>query len=116
MLVALGVPPDEVFAAVTGEVVRLLPVDFARMGRYEADGTVTTVAASSKTDDHLPASPRLAPGGKHLGRLGAATGRSARVDSGADAAGPGGASPRQAGVRSAVATPIVVEGRLWGVM
>jgi signal transduction histidine kinase len=116
MLVALGVPPDEVFAAVTVEVVRLLPVDFARMGRYEADGTVTTVAASSKTDDHLPASPRLAPGWKHLGRLVAQTGRSARVDSGADASGPGGVSPRQAGARSAVATPIIVEGRLWGVM
>jgi signal transduction histidine kinase len=116
MLVALGVPPDEVFAAVTVEVVRLLPVDFARMGRYEADGTVTTVAASSKTDDHLPASPRLAPGWKHLGRLVAQTCRSARVDSGADASGPDGVSAQQAGVRSAVATPIIVEGRLWGVM
>jgi signal transduction histidine kinase len=116
MLVALGVPPDEVFSAVTVEVVRLLPVDFARMGRYEADGTVTAVAASSKTDDRVPAGPRLAPGWKNLGRLVAQSGRSARVDSGADASGPRGVSARPTGVRSAVATPIIVEGRLWGVM
>jgi len=116
VLVALGVPPDEVFTAVTAEVVRLLPVDFARMGRYESDGAVTTVAASSKTDDHLPAGRRLAPGWKNLGLIVATTGRSARVDSVADASGPGGVTARQMGVRSAVATPILVEGRLWGVM
>jgi signal transduction histidine kinase len=116
MLVALGVPPDEVFAAVTVEVVRLLPVDFARMGRYESDGAVTTVAASSKTDNHLPSGRRLAPGWKNLGRIVATTGRSARVDSVADASGPGGVTARQMGISSAVATPILVEGRLWGVM
>ncbi len=42
-LVARGVPPDEVFPEVTVGVVRLLPVDLARMGRYEPDGTVATV-------------------------------------------------------------------------
>jgi signal transduction histidine kinase len=116
MLVARGVPPDEVFAAVTVEVVRLLPVDFARMGRYESDGTVTTVAVSGRTDDHFPVGRRLAPGWKNLGRVVAQTGRSARVDSVADASGPGGVAARQTGVRSAVATPVIVEGRLWGVM
>jgi signal transduction histidine kinase len=115
-LVARDVPPDEVFAAVTGEVVRLLPVDFARMGRYESDGTVTTVAASGRTDDHFPVGRRLAPGWKNLGRIVAQTGRSARVDSVADASGPIGITARQMGVHSAVATPIIVEGGLWGVM
>src|ERR1700722_7123003 len=116
MLVALGGPPDEVFAAVTVEVVRLLLVDFARMGRYESDGTVTTVAASGRTDDRFPVGRRLAPGWKNLGRLVAQTGRSARVDSVADASGLGGVTARGAGVRSAVATPISVEGHLWGLM
>ena len=32
-LVARGGPPDEVFAGVTEEVVRVLPIEFARMGR-----------------------------------------------------------------------------------
>jgi signal transduction histidine kinase len=115
-LVARDVPPDEVFAAVTVEVVRLLPVDFARMGRYESDGTVTTAAASGRTDDHFPVGRRLAPGWKNLGRIVAQTGRSARVDSVADASGPAGITARQLGVHSAVATPVIVEGRLWGVM
>jgi signal transduction histidine kinase len=115
-LVARGVPPDEVFAAVTVEVVRLLPVDFARMGRYESDGTVTTVAASGRTDGHFPVGPRLAPGWKNLGRVVAQTSRSARLDSVADASVLGGVTAQQTGVRSAVGTPIIVEGRLWGVM
>jgi signal transduction histidine kinase len=115
-LVARDVPPDEVFAAVTVEVVRLLPVDFARMGRYESDGTVTTVAASGRADDRFPVGRRLAPGWKNLGRIVAQTGRSARVDSVSDASGPVGMTARQMGVHSAVATPIIVEGGLWGVM
>jgi hypothetical protein len=44
-LVAAGVAPERVFAAVTDEVGRLLPVDVAIMGRYETSGTVTCVAA-----------------------------------------------------------------------
>jgi signal transduction histidine kinase len=46
------------------------------------------------------------------------TGRPVRVDSYADSAsGPlGVTSSREMGMRSAVATPIIVEGRLWGVM
>jgi GAF domain-containing protein len=71
-LVARDVPPDEVFAAVTVEVVRLLPVDFARMGRYESDGTVTTVAASGRTDDHFP----MRPGGGSNGSCTTAPGSS----------------------------------------
>jgi signal transduction histidine kinase len=44
------------------------------------------------------------------------TARSARIDSLADASGPLGVAAREAGVRSAVGTPIIVEGGLWGVV
>jgi hypothetical protein len=44
-LVARGVPQQEVFAAVTLAVGQQLAVDFAIMGRYEANATVTWVAA-----------------------------------------------------------------------
>jgi signal transduction histidine kinase len=115
-LVARGGPPDEVFAAVTVEVVRLLPVDFARLGRYESDGMVTTVAASGRPDDHFPVGRRLAPGWKNLGRMVAQTGRSVSVDSAAGGSGPAGVAARGTGVRSVVATPVIVEGRLWGLM
>ena len=44
-LVARGVSPGEVFAAVTEEIGELLPVEFAIMGRYEPDEAVVTAAA-----------------------------------------------------------------------
>ena len=44
------------------------------------------------------------------------TGRPARIDSHADASGALGAASRDAGIGSAVGTPILVEGRLWGTM
>ncbi len=44
------------------------------------------------------------------------SGRPARLDSFADASGPVGAEGRDIGFRSAVRTPVFVEGRLWGVV
>ena len=115
-LVARGVPPDELFAAAAEEVGQLLPFAFTRMGRYEPDGTVTFVAAWSRTGERFPGGARLVLGGKNLITTVAQTGRPARSDSYADASGPIGAAARKSDVRSAVGTPIIVEGRLWGVM
>ena len=45
------------------------------------------------------------------------TGRPARIDRYADSSsGPLGAALRETGIRSAVGTPVIVEGRLWGVI
>lgn len=46
-LVARGAPPEEVFAAVVEEVGRLVPVEFAGIGRFEPDGKTFTVIATS---------------------------------------------------------------------
>ena len=54
--------------------------------------------------------------GNNLGTLVLGTGRPARMDRYADASGPVGAAAQAAGLRSAVATPIIVEGRLWGLI
>jgi signal transduction histidine kinase len=115
-LVARGAAPEEVFAAVTEEIGELLPVDLADMGRYESDGTVTYVGAWGRAVDHFPVGTRLLLGGKNLSTIVAQTGHSARIDNYADASGPIGVASRETGVRSAVGTPIIVEGRLWGVM
>jgi len=40
-LVAQGAAPEQVFAAVTEEMARLLPVDLGSMARYDPDGTLT---------------------------------------------------------------------------
>ena len=44
-LVARGVAPTQVFAAVAQEVGQLLDVDSAHVGRYEPDSSTTTVKA-----------------------------------------------------------------------
>jgi signal transduction histidine kinase len=115
-LVARGVPPDELFAAAAREAGLLLPVDFTRMARYEPDGTVTFLAAWDREGDDPSDGARLVLGGDNLITTVAQFGRPARMDSYADGSGPIGAVARESGVRSAVGTPIVVEGRLWGVM
>jgi signal transduction histidine kinase len=115
-LVARGARPEDVFAAVVQEVGRLLPVDFADMSRFEPDGAVTFVAAWGTTAAAFPIGSRWIPGGNNLCSLVARTGRPARIESYADASGPIDVAVRGTGVRSAVGTPIIVDGRLWGVM
>ena len=115
-LVARGVPPEELFAAVTEEVGRLLPVDFAHMGRYEPDATITVLAASGSTRRPLPRGPPVALGGKNLTTIVFDTGRPARIDGYADAFGPLGVTGRELGIRSSAGTPIIVEGQVWGAM
>ena len=70
-------------------------------------------AASRRT---LPVGSRWNLGGTNLATLVSETGRPARIDSYRRRSGPLGAAVREAGVRSAVGTPIIVEGRLWGMM
>jgi signal transduction histidine kinase len=115
-LVARGVPPEEVFAAVTAEVVVLLPVDFAHMGRYEHDGTIAVLAASGTTVEHFPVGLRWTLGGKNLATIVFETGRAGRIDGYADASGRLGVTGHKLGIRSSAGTPIIVEGHVWGVM
>jgi signal transduction histidine kinase len=115
-LVARGVPPEEVFAAVTAEVGRVLSAGYAHLGRYDADGMLTSVAAWGAGVAGFPVGSRWSLGGKNVATLVSRTGRPARVESYADASGPLGSRAREGGVGSAVGTPVIVEGRLWGLI
>ncbi|MDX6239919.1 MAG: hypothetical protein QOG10_4734 [Kribbellaceae bacterium] len=115
-LVARGTPPEEVFAAVSGEAGRLLAVEYAHLVRYEPDGAIIVLAGSGRSVDLFPAGSRWSLGGKNLSTIVARTGRPARIDSYADASGPIGVTVRDGGAGSGVGTPIIVEGRLWGLM
>ena len=115
-LVARGAVPEEVFAAVTREIGQLLPVDSAGMGRYGPDGTLTFVASWGGAVEFVPVGSRWSVGGKNIGTIVFETRRPARIDSYADASGPLAGAIRKEGVRSAVGTPIIVEGRVWGVV
>ncbi len=113
-LVARGVAPAEVFAAVAEEVGRLLGADAAHVLRYEHDGTVTLVAGWTREGDSLPVGTRYPIKEETLSALMLHTGQPARTDSYADYPGSIGARIRQLGIQSSVACPITVQGRLWG--
>ena len=114
-LVARESSPSEVSAAVAKEVAGLLGVENMRMVRYEADATVTVVAEWGELDAAFPVGTRLPLGGKNIASQVLRTARPARIES-AKATGAVGAYARSMGIRSAVGAPIVVDGRLWGVM
>jgi GAF domain-containing protein len=115
-LVARGALPEEVFASVTEEVGRLLPVTSAGIGRYEPDGTVTFVGAWAKATAEFPVGSRWPLGGKNLATIVAETGSPARIDRFVESSGLFGVEAPKTGFRTAVATPITVEGHLWGVV
>src|SRR5215210_3159682 len=115
-LVARGDAPPEVFAAVAREVGLLLGVDATHMARYEPDGTATGVAAWSPDGDQIPIGTRVDLEGESVAALVFRTGRPARIHGYEHASGPGAALGRELGLRSSVATPIVVDQRRWGVM
>jgi len=116
-LVARGLPPDEVFAAVTEEAGRLLHASHASMSRYEPDGaTRVLTAAWSSGGAALRVGDRVSHGGRNINTLVFRTGRPARIDDYDDADGPAAETAREVGIRASVGVPISVEGRLWGVM
>jgi signal transduction histidine kinase len=116
-LAARGAAPDEVFAAVTEEVGRLLPVEFAALGRYEPGDALTFISAWSRTGNPFPpVGSRWILGGENVATLVSETGRSARLDGDADASGPLGVAADERHMSSRVGTPIIVDGHLWGMI
>ena len=109
-LVAQGEAPAGVFAAVAEEVGRLLKTDDALVVRFEPDESVTIVASWTATGEPLPVGDRrhVEPG-DGVTPLVRETGRPARIDSQTG-------YYSELGLESAVAAPITVEGRIWGVV
>ncbi len=121
-LVAQGVPAEALFGAVCDEVEALAGAEASALLRFEADGTATLMGNRSQRAAGASRNPhRPAPVGARLeldpdGVLAEVhrTGRTARFDTD-DPAAPGMPEViRAERVRSALASPIVVEGELWG--
>lgn len=115
-LVAQSVPPAEVFEAVTREVGLLCSADLARMERYDADGTVTGVAAWSRGVGQLAVGTQFDLGGASVARDVRRTGGPVRLDGFAGASGSIALEAHALGIRASVGCPVVVAGRLWGVI
>jgi signal transduction histidine kinase len=115
VLVANGAPPEEVFTAVTAEAGRLLGADQAAVGRYDPDNAVTIFARWNAAGDKRPG-VHTPLGGRNMATLVWEAGQSVRMDDFSQLSGPGGEVVRELGIRSSVGVPIMVEGRLWGVI
>jgi signal transduction histidine kinase len=115
-LVARATPPQEVFAAVAGEVGLLLAVDFAILVRYDPRDTLEVVGTWTRTDAPAPTpvGGRLPLGGRNVTTVVYQTGRPARIDY-SDVSGViGEVASRGWGLRSSVGVPVSAESRLWG--
>jgi len=119
-LVARGTPPGEVFAAVAGDVGRVLGVDFTFLSRYSTAQSATIVGAWAGTGTAgagtLSAGSRWGIGGRNLHTMVFQTHQPTRINDYTGTLGPLAEAARGAGLRSAVAVPISVEGHLWGLM
>jgi signal transduction histidine kinase len=114
-LVARGVSPSAVFTAVADEVANALQVENCVLVRYLGDGSCELVAAHDKARlEEIPVGARFSLEGDNVAAMILRRGTTARMDSHEHAAGPIAAAVREIGGRSAVGTPIDVDGRLWG--
>jgi signal transduction histidine kinase len=118
-LVARGIRPVEIFSAVAQEIGRLLGADTAGIARFEPDGTsIVVVGAVGEDPVKVPVGMRVELRDYLAPALVWRTGRSARVDEDVwrSRSDPVAEGLRELGIRSVVASPIIVEGRLWGVV
>jgi predicted ATPase/signal transduction histidine kinase len=116
-LVARAAPPQEVFAAVSEEVGRLLAADFAVLVRYDPSDTLEVVGTWTSTGAPTPTplGGRVPLGGRNVTTLVWQTGKPARIDYDDTISGViGQVATRDWGVRSSVGVPVSAEGQVWG--
>jgi signal transduction histidine kinase len=116
-LVAQGVRPAEIFSAVSDEVRGLFASEAAAVIRFDHDAPgLVLVGVPKSIEDRIPIGTRWDIDDSLASAKVYRTGRSARSDA-TDWSSVGG-SARAAvdvlGITSTVASPIIVEGRLWG--
>jgi signal transduction histidine kinase len=113
-LVAASAAPSDVFAAVTEEIAGVLGADATLLCRADRDGAAVVVGTWGETTPRL--GTRIPQGGTNLTTIVLDTGHPARIESYVDASGDASEVARSHGLRSAVGAPILVEGRLWGLV
>jgi signal transduction histidine kinase len=115
-LVARAATPAELFASVTKEIASVLDVPLVSLVRYEAGGAAASHVGVWGRENPFPVGTRWTLDERSVSALVSRTGRPARVDEYADVPGLVAARLREAGIRSAVGAPIIVDGNVWGVM
>ena len=113
-LVAYESSPERLVAVVAEQIARVFDVPLVRLIRYEPTAAVVAGGFSESDDEPFPIGSRWQFDTPGLLATIRHTGRSARVEDYAQAPGGGAGAVRAAGMRSAVGSPIVVGGRVWG--
>jgi sugar diacid utilization regulator len=118
MLVARGAEPSEVFDSVVNEMHRCLPAETAGLWRFESGGEITLLAVNfrSPISSKWPVGSRKPIDGNTLAAMVQRTGEPARMDSYEDSAGQLAPRVRGVAVHAAVGVPVVVDGRVWGMV
>lgn len=117
MLVVSGAPPAEVFSAVADEMGRIMNADHVGLCRYGPGNTMTVVASGDRGSKTIgpPVGSTWSLESDSASTRVAQTGRPARICYDDVTAGIG-RWARDHGCRTGVGCPIMVEGRLWGVV
>jgi PAS domain S-box-containing protein len=111
--VARGGSRDDIFAATVAELHAVAAADATVLIRYEA-GSAFILATLGESGFDVGSHVPLV--GESIAEEVLRTGRTARIDDFEQVSGPVPARLRAHGLRSGVGAPIVVDGRLWGVM
>jgi PAS domain S-box-containing protein len=115
-MIARQASPADVLAAVAEEVARTVGAPLTAVVRFEPDGTATQVGAWG-AENPFPVGTSWVLDEQSVSGTVSRTGRAARVDDYAEI--PGGIAAtlaRDAGIRTAVGVPVLVESRPWGVI
>jgi signal transduction histidine kinase len=107
--------PRQLFAVVAEQVARIIDAPLVALVRFEPDGSaVELIGGWGERVDALAVGARWFLDGPGVLASVWESGRPARFDDYTDVPGEAAAVVRKVGMRSAVASPITVEGRRWG--
>jgi GAF domain-containing protein len=113
LLVAEGASPSELFAAVAEGIATVFGLGTVTLDRYDAGFTTTLAQCRAPM---FPVGTRWPLDGESLSATVLETGRPARLDDYTGLEGTIAKAIREVGTRSTVGVPIVVEGRVWGIV
>src|SRR5262249_38431311 len=114
-LVAEGVTAEALFGSVVQEVSEVLDVPMVSLDRYESEAETVTLASWGEEPGFHVGSRWQLDGPSVRARV-LATGRPARIDDYSELSGTVAAAVRAEGRSASAGAPIVVEGRVWGVL
>jgi GAF domain-containing protein len=116
-LVAQGASSADVFAAVAQEVAQVLHLPNAAVCRYDDEGaTMTVLAISGERPHKFQSGSRWPLDGPSMSAEILRTGRPARVEDYTELPGSLAAAAREAGLNRTAGAPIIVDGRVWGLI